>query len=276
MQRGLGVDVHLLDRPALRARYPSFNFDAVDGAALTPADGQIDPNAALMGFRRAAEGRGIAYLQDRVTGLDLAGGLVVAARLASGTALPVDTFVNVANCWAPALCDMVDMPVPIEPRRRQQFFFDMQTELEPIPAMRHASGFGMRRLQNGYIAGYTDPAQGPGFHWDLDHAVFDDVVWPNLAAQGTPFEAIKMKGGWVGHYDMNRLDGNPVVGRCPHVDNFILAAGFSGHGLMHAPAIGRALKEMILDGGFQSIDLARFSYQRVLDGTPLPDHGPTA
>lgn len=276
MQAGLGVEVHVLDRAALRERYPSFHFDGVDAATLTPADGQIDPHAALMGFRRAAEGRGIRYLRDRVTGIELRDGLVAAAQLESGETLAVDTLVNAANCWAPGICAMVGMAVPIEPMRRQQFFFDIQGELEPIPAMRHSSGFAMRRLQKGYLTGYTRFDDPGGFRWDLDHQAFDDVLWPALAEQSSAFEAVKMKGGWVGHYDMNRLDGNPIIDRFPGAPNFILAAGFSGHGLQHGPAVGRAVKEMILDGGFQSIDLSRLSYRRVLDNAPLPDFGPRA
>jgi FAD-dependent oxidoreductase domain-containing protein 1 len=276
MQEGLGVEVHRLDRAALRARYPSFHFNGVDAATLTPGDGQIDPNAALMGFRRAAEGRGITYLRDRVTGLDVADGLVRRARLESGDSIEVDTLVNVANCWASGICDMVGMTVPIEPMRRQQFYFDTQTELEAIPAMRHASGFAVRRLQNGYLTGYTRLGDPGGFRWEMDHSDFDDVLWPALAEQSSAFDAVKVKGGWMGHYDMNRLDGNPVIDRFAAVPNFILAAGFSGHGLQHGPAVGRAVKEMILDGGFRSIDLSRFSYRRVVENAPLPDDGPKA
>ena len=276
MQESLGVKVHRLDRAALHDRYPSFAFPNTDLATLTPADGQIDPHGALMGFRRAAEGRGITYLKDRVVGLDVAGGLVTAARLEGGGTLAVDTLVNVANCWAPGICAMVGMTVPIEPVRRQQFYFDTQEEMEAIPAMRLASGLAWRRLQQGFLAGYTKPDETPGFRWDLEHAAFEEVLWPALAEQSRKFEAVKVKGGWVGHYDMNRLDGNPVVDRFAAVPNFILAAGFSGHGLQHGPAIGRAVKEMILDGGFQSIDLSRFSYRRVLDNQPLADDGPRA
>ena len=276
MQAGLGVEVHLLDRAALRQRYPSFHFNGIDLATLTPADGQIDPHAALMGFRRAAEGRGVRYTQDRVTGIEVRDGLVASARLASGETLAVDTLVNAANCWAPEICAMVGMAVPIEPMRRQQFFFDIQGELEPIPAMRHASGFAMRRLRQGFLTGYTRPGDPGGFRWDLDHDAFDDVLWPALAGQSAAFEAVKARGGWVGHYDMNRLDGNPVIDRFPGAPNFILAAGFSGHGLQHGPAVGRAVKELILDGGFRSIDLSRLSYRRVLDNAPLPDFGPRA
>lgn len=274
MQRELGVEVHILDAAELRRRYPSFRFAGVDCAALSPADGQVDPHSALMGFRKAAEGQGIAYLKDRLVGLDVSGGLVRRAHLASGASLPVDTLVNAANCWAPEICAMVGMSVPIEPVRRQQFYFLAQQEIEPIPAMRHMDGLAVRIHQDGYIVGATN--SGAGFDWELAHEVFENVLWPQLAEQCGAFEAIKLKGGWLGHYDMNRLDGNPIIDRFDKVPNFILAAGFSGHGLMHAPAVGRAVKELILDGGFRSIDLSRLGWRRVVANQPLADDGPTA
>jgi glycine/D-amino acid oxidase-like deaminating enzyme len=58
------------------------------------------------------------------------------------------------------------------------------------------------------------------------------------------------------------------------VENFLIALGFSGHGLMHAPAIGRGLSELLLHGRFQTLDLSRLSYHRILDGTPLHDAVP--
>ena len=274
MQREAGVEVHLLDTGELRRRYPSFRFVGVDGAALSPADGQVDPYAALMGFRKAAEGLGITYVQDRLVGLALSGARVSEVHLASDRRLPVDTLVNAANCWAPEICAMVGMSVPIEPRRRQQFYFLAQQRIEPIPAMRHMDGLSVRIHQDGYIVGSTNPR--PGFDWEPEHDVFENKLWPQLAEQCGAFEAIKLKSGWLGHYDMNRLDGNPIIDRFDEVPNFILAAGFSGHGLMHAPAVGRAVKELILDGGFRSIDLSRLSWRRVVENRPLADDGPTA
>ncbi|HEY4254397.1 MAG TPA: FAD-binding oxidoreductase [Roseomonas sp.] len=276
MQRSHGIEVHLLDRAALGQRYPSFNFDDVDAAALSPADGQIDPFGALMGTRRAAEGRGITYLKDRVVGLDVTDGKVTAARLESGGTLAVDTLVNAANCWAAGICDMVGMRVPIAPMRRQQFFFDTRDAIETIPAMRYSTGLSIRPHQKGYVTGYTRFDEPRVFNWELEPNLFADFLWPQIAEKSQAFEAVKEKGGWVGHYDMNALDGNAVIGRFPAVPNFILAAGFSGHGLQHGPAVGRAVKEMILDGGFRTIDLTRFSYQRIIDNTPLPDSGPKA
>lgn len=269
MQSEAGVEVEVLGADELRRRYPSFHFAGVDCGALSRADGEIDPNAALMGFRRAAQGLGVTYIKDRVVGLDLTGRLVSAARLASGDRLPVDTVVNAANCWAPEICAMIGMKVPIEPMRRQQFHYVTQARIEPIPAMRRMGAPGVRQHRDGFLSGYTNRQQPKGFNWDVDYEKFEDVLWPQLAEQSTAFEAIKLKGAWAGLYDMNLLDGEPIIDRCPTIANFILAAGFSGHGLMHAPAVGRAVKEMILDGGFRAIDLARLSWRRVLDEQKL-------
>lgn len=273
MQAGLGVEVHILDRATLESRYPSFNFDGVVAASFTPADGQIDPNAALMGFRRAAEGLGITYLKDRVVGLEVADGLVRAARLESGTVLPVDTFLNAANCWAPEICAMVGMKVPIAPMRRQQFFFDTRTPLETIPAMRFMDGLSFRPLQRSYLIGYTRFDEPRGFNWTLEESMFDEFLWPQLAERSKAFEAVKVKSGYVGHYDMNDFDANAIFGRWSKLPNFIIAAGFSGHGLQHSPAMGRAVKELIIDGGYQTIDLSRLSYRRVEENAPLLDEG---
>lgn len=276
MQRDLGVEVDILDAPEMRRRYPSFTFAGSDVGALSPADGQIDPNAALMGYRRAAEGLGITYLKDRVVALDLAGNRVALARLESGAALPVEIVINAANCWAADVCAMAGVAVPIEPMRRQQFHFLSQDPVEPFPALRHMRGFAVRRHAGVYLCGHTNFTEPGGFNWHLQHEVFEDHLWPQLAEQCPAFETIKPRGGWVGHYDMNRLDGNPVIDWIEAVPNMLLCAGFSGHGLQHAPAVGRAVTELIVDGGFRSIDLSRFSWRRILEGTPIPDDGPKA
>jgi len=276
MQQALGVAVDVLDQAEMRRRYPSFTFAGAEAGALSPADGQIDPNAALMGYRRAAEGLGITYLKDRVVALDLAGNRVALARLESGGTLPVEIVINTANCWAADVCAMVGVSVPIEPMRRQQFHFLSQDPVETFPAIRHMRGFAVRQHSGVYLCGHTNFNEPGGFNWTLQHEVFDDHLWPQLAEQCRAFETIKPRGGWVGHYDMNRLDGNPVIDWIDRVPNMLLCAGFSGHGLQHAPAVGRAVKEMIVDGGFRSIDLSRFSWQRIVDEAPIPDDGPKA
>jgi len=55
--------------------------------------------------------------------------------------------------------------------------------------------------------------------------------------------------------------------------NFHLLSGFSGHGLMHAPGCGRAMAELLVWGRYETIDLTRFGWRRLLDGAPLRERG---
>ena len=94
-------------------------------------------------------------------------------------------------------------------------------------------------------------------------------MWPTLAHRIPAFEAIKLMRAWVGHYDYNTLDQNAILGPNPELKNFYFANGFSGHGLQQSPAVGRAIAELIVHGGYRSIDLGRFGYERVLRQAPL-------
>ena len=79
---------------------------------------------------------------------------------------------------------------------------------------------------------------------------------------------------WVGHYAQNRLDGNMILGSwTTGASNFYVACGFSGHGIMHAPAVGKGMAELVVDGRFSTIDLSRLSYERVVEERPLPEQG---
>jgi glycine/D-amino acid oxidase-like deaminating enzyme len=275
--RGLGIEIELFDRMALHERFPSFDYSDRDGAILSPRDSTIDPNGALMGFRKGALRLGVTYLQDRVVDLESADGLVKRARLQSGDSLAVDTLVNAANCWAPEICAMVGMSIPVAPLPRQTFYFDTRSALEPIPAVRDWSGISFRSEGPGYLSGWTRPADAGAFNWELDYSKFDEMLWPRLAELTPAFEAVKVQSGWVGHYDQCLLDGNPIISRwSDRLDNFIVTAGFSGHGMQHAPAVGRAVSELIVDGSYQTLDISRLGYDRVEVERPIPDPGPTA
>jgi sarcosine oxidase len=105
--------------------------------------------------------------------------------------------------------------------------------------------------------------------FEVDYRLYEEVVWPTLAHRVPAFEAIKLLRAWAGHYDYNTLDQNAILGPHPTVGNFYFANGFSGHGLQQAPAVGRAIAECIVHGGYRSIDLRRFGYERVARNEPL-------
>lgn len=96
-------------------------------------------------------------------------------------------------------------------------------------------------------------------------------MWPTLAERIPAFEAVKLQRAWAGHYDYNTLDQNGIIGPHPDVPNLLFANGFSGHGIQQAPATGRAIAELIVDGRFTTIDLARFGYARIREGRALTE-----
>jgi glycine/D-amino acid oxidase-like deaminating enzyme len=121
------------------------------------------------------------------------------------------------------------------------------------------------------MAGCAPREDGPVPFDDLamDHALWEDRVWPCLAARIPAFEAIRLRTSWVGHYDLNTLDHNAVVGFHDRVANLCLACGFSGHGLQQSPAVGRAVSELVAHGGFRTLDLSALGWHRVAAGEPL-------
>ena len=195
-------------------------------------------------------------------------------RLKSGDTLRAGAVVNAAGAWAGAVAAMVGMPLPVVPLRRMVFFFEVREQLEPLPLVIDASGLYFRPEGSGYLSGRSDPDEPPGFNFDVDHAYFEAVVWPLLAAWAPAFEALKVGQSWACHYDYNTLDQNLIIGPwLGGVENFHVACGFSGHGLQQAPAVGRAMAELLLDGRFITLDLSRMTYRRVIDNAPLHETG---
>ncbi|XP_061870005.1 FAD-dependent oxidoreductase domain-containing protein 1 isoform X2 [Colius striatus] len=107
----------------------------------------------------------------------------------------------------------------------------------------------------------------------VDHEFFQEQIWPRLARRVPAFESLRVRSSWAGYYDYNSFDRNAVLGRHPRLENMFLAAGFSGHGLQHSPAAGRAVAELVVKGGYQSLDLSRLGWGRLVEGEPLQEAG---
>lgn len=276
-QKSLGARVDLLDRNGVRDRFPSIRADDIDAAAHSPDDGTIDPYGTLMGFRRKAISLGAQYLKDRVIGLTLSGPKVSSVKLESGEEITPDIVLNAANCWAPDICRMIGIKIPVEPVRRNNFYFEVKEKLEPIPRTKDSTEVSFRMEGRGYAAGLTNRQEPAGFNWDVDYSWFENEVWPLLAHRVPAFEALKVQRGWTGHFDMNRFDANPILGPWPGgPENFHIAAGFSGHGIQAAPAVGRAMKELMIEGSFQTIDLDRLTAKRLFENVPVKELGFTS
>lgn len=78
-----------------------------------------------------------------------------------------------------------------------------------------------------------------------------------------------MKSSWAGYYEYNTFDENGIIGQHPYHKNLYIATGFSGHGIQKAPAVGRAISELIFHNRFTSIDLSKLSFDRFLKSEPM-------
>ena len=275
-----GAPNEILDRDAIAARFPLLRSDDVDAGLFGPQDGFIDPYAAVTGFRRKAISLGVEYIKDRVVGIEADASRVNTVVLESGRRLQAETVVNVAGAWAPDICAMVGMSIPVEPLCRPTFYFETEQPLEALPLTKDPSGMAFRTEGRGFATGITRHDVASGFNWEIgeaEHAYFENDLWPALAHRVPSFERIKVKRSWSGHYAMNRFDGNAIIGPwIGGLSNFYVAVGFSGAGLQKGPAIGRALSELLLHNRYQTIDLTRLSYQRIIDNAPLFEEGFTA
>lgn len=273
-QESLGVKVERMDRARIAARYPWIRTDDVALGVLSPEDGWLDPNSVLQGFRKRAQALGAEFVADRVVDLYVAGTAVTDLELASGKRVAADAVINAAGCWAASIAKLVGMDLPVNPMRRFEHYVELAEELPPMPLLKDPDRLIIRPEGRGYAVGLVRSDEPRGFNYDVDPAWFEEVVWPACAHRVPAFEALKLKREWAGLYDECELDGNMILGNWPgRLDNFHVACGFSGHGLMHAPAVGRALSELVVKGRFETIDLSRMGYGRVLAGEPYRERG---
>ena len=278
LQEGEGAQVELLDPDGLAVRFPSVGRSDVALACYAPDDGWIDPHGALQGFRKNAERLGVRYVADRVRGLELSETGVVRAELESGGTVAGDMFLNTAGAWATEIAAMVGVELPVVPMCRVQHYWLCDAEIEPLPLIKDESGVFFRAEGEGWAGGRPSFDIAPGFVWDVDRGFFanyfEETVWPLIANRVPKFESIKLQSTWGGHYAQNTFDGNMIIGQVTDAaPNFLVACGFSGHGIMHAPAVGRALAELVLDGGYRTIDVARMEFGRVVENAPYPELG---
>jgi sarcosine oxidase subunit beta len=191
---------------------------------------------------------------------------------------PVSTrvVVNCAGPWAASVAAMAGVELPVQPLRR------MLVPTEPFDQFPHtapmiidmSNGFHFRPESLGFLMAWNDPEETPGYKLEFEPAFIEKIL--TRAADRVPiFEnvAVNPKRAWAGLYEMTP-DHHPILGAVPEVPGLFLANGFSGHGVMHAPATGKILSDLILSGKSNLVDtslldLARFAEGRTIHETAV-------
>jgi len=256
LQKSLGLkNVSMITRDEIVERVPQLRSDDILGGSFCATDGFVDPNSVMVGFTSVASERGAKlWRSTEVTAIrcDGSGFQVETSRGPVSTR----TVVNCAGAWAREVAAMAGVDLPVEPLRR------MLVPTEPFDGVSHAipmvidmtNGFHFRPESLGFLLAWNDPEEVPGYKTNFEPSFIEKIL--ERAADRVPcFEnlAINPKRAWAGLYEMTP-DHHCILGPVAGFDGFFCANGFSGHGVMHAPATGKILADLILTGTTSVVD----------------------
>jgi sarcosine oxidase, subunit beta len=246
LQAELGVPVERVDASLVEG----LRTDDVLGAVNCATDGVADPPAVTRELVRRSLKLGVELRE----GVDAA-------------ALDADVLVIACGPWSPELAATRGVELPIRPLCRQLLETGALDLPEDLPMVLEAeNGFHFRRRGDKLVVAMTDPEPRWGFEERVDESLIDDRL-ARLRHRYPPAAETTIERSWAGLYDMTP-DAHPILGEI--ADGVYAACGFSGHGFMQSPAVGRALAEEIL-GETPSLDLGPYRLDRFESGASFPE-----
>ncbi|HEX8458102.1 MAG TPA: FAD-binding oxidoreductase [Pyrinomonadaceae bacterium] len=279
-QRRAGLNnVELVERDEIARRAPGLRTDDVLGGSFCQTDGFIAPLKVLHGFTARARERGVrVWTRAEVVGINVEGGRVAGVRTSRGR-IETRTVVNASGAWAAETARLAGVEIPVVPLRRQLLSVRPHA---PLPArlpmvIDMTDGFHFRPESSelgaaaGALMAWPDDAETPGFKTDFDPAFTEKVF--RRARTRAPFladAAINASRCRAGLYELTP-DHHAIICESKAVSGFYLANGFSGHGVMHSPATGRIVSELILDGYASTLDARPLHADRFITGQLLTE-----
>ncbi|KAI4492264.1 hypothetical protein M0802_009954 [Mischocyttarus mexicanus] len=300
IQNALGANNIILSPNKLKRRFPWLNTDGISVGCLgLEKEGWFDPWLLLCAFKTKAMSLGVEYItatavdfgfedytistEDEVKlnrilkklKVELPNGSIESIKFAAVVIAAGASSQEIAKKAGIGLGEgILSVPLPVERRKRYVYCFHcpdgpgLNTPLTVDPTNTY---FRRDGLANSYICGQQPQEnEEPDINnLDVDHDYFESSIWPVLANRVKSFENLKVKSSWAGYYEYNTFDQNGIIGAHPYYKNLFLATGFSGHGIQQAPAVGRAISELILESRFCSLDLSKLGFERFVTLDPM-------
>jgi glycine/D-amino acid oxidase-like deaminating enzyme len=275
LQARCGAGTKIMSAAEIQRDYPFYQLDDIIlGSHNLLNEGYYDGSSVFDWWKRSARERGVEYLSNEVVSMSMntRGTRVESVTLSTGEKVFCGQVVNASGPRAVLTARMAGIEIPVEPRKRYTYIFQAESPLDRnLPLTIDPSGVHMRSEGSYYLAG-SPPELDPAVDYDdfsLDHDLWQNKVWPAIAARIPQFEAIKLINSWAGHYAFNTFDQNAILGAHDVVENFIFVNGFSGHGFQQAPAMGRGTAELITYGEYRTLDLTPFDFTRIVKQQPF-------
>ncbi|MGH9603837.1 MAG: NAD(P)/FAD-dependent oxidoreductase [Terriglobales bacterium] len=273
-QVALGLKTaRLISAEDITSMFPQLRADDVVGGSFCSTDGFVDPYSAMVGFMTRAAEQGARLWKDaEVTGVTRNGDEITGVETTRGP-VSARAVVNAAGAWAAQVARMAGVDLPVEPLRRMLVPtepFDRFPRSAPM-IIDMSNGFHFRPEGLGFLMAWNDPEETPGFRTDFDPNFIEKVL--TRAASRVPcFEevAVNPKRAWAGLYEMTP-DHHPILGAAPGVEGLFFANGFSGHGVMHAPATGKIVSDLVLKGSTDLVDAKLLDLQRFAEGRMIEE-----
>lgn len=278
LQARCGAAVALLSPDELAARFPWLSTEQIELGSLglstaTSGEGWFDGYSALQAFRQHAIAHGAQFIEAEAVDFETRGDAVRAVITAQGDRIAAHVVLIAAGAWSSPVAATLGFTLPVRARKRDVFSLQANAPLAGCPLVIDPSGFWFR--PDGDSGQFLCGA--PPRREDLDdapldqvdHGLFDEWLWPLLAERVPQFDELRVTGSWAGYYEYNTFDQNGLVGRLPGVSNAFVAAGFSGHGLQQAPAVGLGMAELIATGAYHTLDLSPLALERIAANAPL-------
>ena len=280
-QKSLGVkDVEIVDRKSISEICPILNCEDIAGGTFGASDGFINPLAVMRGFtKKALENGAKIEFGTKVSAIETKNDEVVAVETNKGR-IECEKVVICSGAWARKLAQTAEIDLPVEPLKRQIVWAKSETALpQNLPMVIDLeTGFHFRpaidfadesaNSNDEILFAYPDEDEKPSFDTNFNESFVEKVY--ERAKHRSPFlfetQPIleKCRAGLYA----NTPDHHAILGGCD-IENLYFAVGFSGHGVMHSPASGRALSEIILDGEANFLDVSCLSLERFAKGELL-------
>ena len=273
-QKALGLkNVDLLSPDDIRKVLPLLRSDDIVGGSFCPTDGFVDPESVMNGFLARALDRGAQLWRGvHVTGIYSDHG-VVSGVLTNQGGISTPVVVNAAGPWAASIARLAGIDLPVEPLRRMLILTEPFPRLpERLPMMIDMNtGWHFRQEGRGLLLAWAHAGEQPGFRTDFDPAYIEQSL-THAVARVPAFANLQVdrRRCWAGLYEMSP-DHHAILGPAPEVRGFYFANGFSGHGVMHSPATGRILADLILRGKTEVIDAKDLSIERFAAGRAIEE-----
>jgi sarcosine oxidase subunit beta len=277
LQRDLGVPVEEIGPEDAARLNPAVRLDGVPGGSFCPIDGFIRPLSILNGYVEAARRLGVRFdFGAEVTGFAVAKRLPGRITHVETTTGPIAArhVVNAAGAWAGRLGRLAGVEVPVTPLRRQVAPTVPTSVLpEEMPmTIFLGDGFHLRVRDGRVLLLWPRPTPSD----DPFDAAVDESWLPGLLERAharvpcLKDVPVDRAGCWAGLYEMSP-DQHALLGAAPGLENLWLINGSSGHGVMHSPALGQLVAEMILDGAATALDVRSLRPSRFAEGEAIPE-----